>query len=183
MQGSDLGQVVQRGLAKNKKYDAVEMKPLSSADDEDDTEKKSKADEWLEYAWRKLHALLWIIIAGALATYLDIVEVVMNGHPVEKPDRQLHRCAHPHCARSHSYAHQGLCESGCACQSCSNDIPCLVSRFSFNIGLAGFGGWVCMAIYLVIWLKYILKVDVEWEEYAPRAIPIATACAVGSLVA
>ena len=40
-----------------------------------------------------------------------------------------------------------------------------------------------MAVYLVVWLKYIKKIEVEWEEYAPRAIPIATACAVASLIA
>lgn len=92
MTGTDLGQVVQRGLSKSKRYDPVEMRPLNSFDDEADTEKKSKVDLWLEYAWRKLHALLWIIIAGALATYLDVVGVVIHGHVPGKPQRQLHRC-------------------------------------------------------------------------------------------
>ena len=95
MASTDLGQVVQRGLSKKKKYDAIEMKPLAGAtdDDDDDTEKKSKADEWLEYAWRKLHALLWIIIAGALATWLELVDVVLEGHTKKRPERELHRCA------------------------------------------------------------------------------------------
>ena len=93
MPSTDLGTVVQRGLSKNKKYDAVELKPLASADDDDDpNEKKSKTDEWLEWLWRKLHALLWIIVAGALATYLQIFEVVVDGHPPGKPERELHRC-------------------------------------------------------------------------------------------
>ena len=86
--------MVQRGLSKNKKYDAVELKPLASADDDDDpNEKKSKTDEWLEWLWRKLHALLWIIVAGALATYLELVDVVLTGQVPGKPERQLHRCA------------------------------------------------------------------------------------------
>ena len=93
MPGTYLGTVVQRGLSKNKKYDAVEMKPLASSTDDDDdpNEKKSKTDEWLEWLWRKLHALLWIIVAGALATYLQLFEVVVDGHPPGKPERELHR--------------------------------------------------------------------------------------------
>ncbi|KAL1528170.1 hypothetical protein AB1Y20_009531 [Prymnesium parvum] len=147
MPASDLGSVVQRGLSKAKKYDAVEMKPLAGADDDDDpSHGKRKLDEWLEWLWRKLHALLWIVVAGALASYLQLIDVMLDGHPPGKPDRQLH-------------------------------------RFAFNIGLAGFGGWLSIAAYLVIWLKYILKVEEEWEEYSPRAIPLATACAVASLVA
>ena len=58
-----------------------------------------------------------------------------------------------------------------------------LNRFFFNVGLAGFAGWMCVAAYLVLWLKYIKKIEQEWEEYSPRAIPIATACAVGSLIA
>ena len=89
---SDLGTVVQKGLTKRKNYDAVELRPLASADDDDDvTEKKSKVDEWLEYAWRKLHALLWIVVASALAAYLQVFEVVVNGYVPGKPERQLHR--------------------------------------------------------------------------------------------
>jgi hypothetical protein len=32
--------------------------------------------------------------------------------------------------------------------------------------------------YLVIWLPYIAKIRLDWAVYAPRAIPIATACGV-----
>lgn len=92
---SDLGTVVHRGLSKGKLYDAVEMKPLAGADDDDEPiEKKSKLDQWLEWLWRKLHALLWIMIAGALAAWLQLFEVVVDGHPPNNPDnRELHRCA------------------------------------------------------------------------------------------
>jgi len=58
-----------------------------------------------------------------------------------------------------------------------------LNRFFFNVGLAGFGGWVCMAAYLILYLKYIKKIPGEWEDYWPQAIPIATAFAVGSLLA
>ena len=40
-----------------------------------------------------------------------------------------------------------------------------------------------MAGYLILWVKYILKFPGEWEDYSPRAIPVATICAVSSLVA
>ena len=55
--------------------------------------------------------------------------------------------------------------------------------FFFNVGLAGFGAWLLMAAYLILYLKYYKKINVEWEEYWPNAIPIATTCAVGSLIA
>ena len=40
-----------------------------------------------------------------------------------------------------------------------------------------------MAAYLILYLKYIKKIPGEWEDYWPQAIPIATAFAVGSLLA
>jgi len=40
-----------------------------------------------------------------------------------------------------------------------------------------------VAGYLILWVKYILKFPGEWEDYSPRAIPVATICAVSSLVA
>ena len=40
-----------------------------------------------------------------------------------------------------------------------------------------------MAAYLILYVKYILKYPGDWEEYSPRAIPVATVCAVGSLIA
>lgn len=55
--------------------------------------------------------------------------------------------------------------------------------FFFNIGLAGFGGWLLVAAYLILYLKYYMKIPGEWEEYSPRAIPVATVCAVMSLIA
>ena len=51
------------------------------------------------------------------------------------------------------------------------------------MGLAGFGGWLLMAAYLIFWVKYIKKFAGEWEDYWPQAIPIATVMAVSSLVA
>ncbi len=55
--------------------------------------------------------------------------------------------------------------------------------FFFNVGLAGFGGWCLMACYLIFWVKYYKKIQVEWEEYWPQSIPIATGLAVSSLLA
>ena len=59
--------------------------------------------------------------------------------------------------------------------------PFPVCSFAFSIGLTGFGGWLLMAAYLIIWVKYIKKFPGEWEEYWPQAIPIATVCALSSL--
>ena len=56
------------------------------------------------------------------------------------------------------------------------------NSFWFNVGLAGFGGWLCMAAYLILWVKYIKKYQGEWEEYWPQSIPIATVLAIGSLI-
>jgi len=133
-------------LKERKRYAQVEMKPLASGvDDDDDEVKTSVFDEWLEYAWRKLNALLWIIVACAIAWFVHLPDIVVHGHPPDKPHRQL-------------------------------------NRFFFNVGLAGFSFWLCMAAYLILWLKYAKRIEVEWEEYSPRAIPIATASAVGSLI-
>ena len=58
-----------------KRYDSVELKPLSSgADDDEEEEHKSKTDQWLSYALQKLHALLWIVIATALAVYAQLYD-------------------------------------------------------------------------------------------------------------
>jgi hypothetical protein len=54
--------------------------------------------------------------------------------------------------------------------------------FFFNIGLSGFCGWLLMAMYLIVYLKYIKKISVEWEDYWPQAIPAATVMAVLSLL-
>jgi hypothetical protein len=58
-----------------------------------------------------------------------------------------------------------------------------LNRFFFNVGLAGFCAWMLMAMYLILWVKYVKKFPGEWEEYWPQSIPIATVCAVGSLIA
>ena len=78
-----------------KKYDSMETKPLASATDEfeDDEEYKSKSDQWLNWALYKLHALLWIIVASALAVYTQLFEVIMDGHPPADPSRKLNRYA------------------------------------------------------------------------------------------
>ena len=77
-----------------KRYGSVELKPLNSGvEDDDDEEHKSKTDQWLTYALHKLHALLWIIIAAAVAVYVQLYELIMDGHPPHDPKRQLNRCA------------------------------------------------------------------------------------------
>jgi len=78
-----------------KRYDSVELKPLSANadDDDDDDEPKGKMDQWLSYILAKLHALLWIVIAGAIAAYTQLFEVILDGHPPHAPKRELNRCA------------------------------------------------------------------------------------------
>lgn len=81
-------------VQQRKKYDSVELKPLATStdnDDDDDEEYKTKSEQWLNWALYKLHALLWIIIASALAIYTQLFEVIVNGHPPVDPKRQLNR--------------------------------------------------------------------------------------------
>lgn len=132
----------------SRKYKQVELTPLRDAVDggaEEEAE-ASPTQQWLEYTWRKLLALLWILCALALGMWLQLPEVILNGYTPGKPSRQL-------------------------------------NRFAFNIALACFGGWCCIASYLIIWLKYVKKIESEWEEHSPRAIPLATISAVLSLFA
>ena len=78
-----------------KRYDSLELKPLSSDVGDDDTDEdghaKSKTDRWLEYILEKLHAILWITIAGTITAYTQLIDVVINGHPPHAPERQLNR--------------------------------------------------------------------------------------------
>ena len=75
-----------------RRYDSVELRPLSSTiDDDDDDEHKSKSDQWLNYILSKLHAILWIVIASSIAVYTNLYEIVIDGHAPGKPQRQLHR--------------------------------------------------------------------------------------------
>ena len=138
---------MQRPSAPTKSYEQVELTPLgpdaSSIDDK--MVAKSSTQTWLEYIWRKLVALLWIVIAAAIAWYIKLPDVIIDSYTPGNAGKQL-------------------------------------AVFWFNVGLAGFAGWVTMAAYLVVWLKYIKRIEVEWEEYSPRAIPIATVCAIGSLL-
>jgi hypothetical protein len=159
-----------------KKYDSVELKPLASAgaqDEQDDDmpEFKSKTDQWLNFALHKLHALLWIVIASALAVWTDLFEVIVEGHPPARPHAELNQCVPPRLN-----LHRLVCPLPAARLS-------LARRFWFAIGLTGFGGWLLMAAYLIIWVKYIKKFPGEWEDYWPQAIPIATFCAISSLIA
>lgn len=125
---------------------AVELKPLTDLDTSALDEKdKTKSQEWMEYAVRKLTALLWIIVAGALAIYIKLYDVIIASYTPGNTGKQL-------------------------------------AVFWFNVGLAGFAGWCLLALYLVVWLKYIQRIDIEWEEYSPKAIPIATVCALSSLL-
>ena len=67
-----------------KRYDSVELKPLAGATDEaddDEPEYKTKTDKWLNFALHKLHALLWIVIASALAFWTQLFEVIIDGAP------------------------------------------------------------------------------------------------------
>ena len=80
-----------------KKYDAVEMKPLAPSLDDDpwDDEPKTKTDQWLNWIWYKLHALLWIIISSALAVHTQLYEVITEGSPPARPEAKLNRCVQP----------------------------------------------------------------------------------------
>ena len=88
----------------------------------------------------------FLVIAGGLAWYIRLLDVIVDGHVPGKPERQL-------------------------------------ARFYFNIGVTGFALWLCMAAYLIVWVKYIKKFAGEWEDYWPQAIPIATFMALSSLIA
>ncbi|KAL3865145.1 hypothetical protein ACJMK2_006766 [Sinanodonta woodiana] len=51
-----------------------------------------------------------------------------------------------------------------------------VNRLWFNIGMLLVGVNICIAVFLIIWLSYIKKIDSDqWEKRYPAAIPIATA--------
>ena len=74
-----------------------ETVPLTTADesslDDDDGEHLSRTDQWLTYIMYKLHALLWITIASALAIYTQLYEVIVDGHPPARPEAELNRFA------------------------------------------------------------------------------------------
>ena len=101
-----------------------DTKPLTSATDYDDEdeEPKSKTDQWLQYAMNKLQALLWIIIAGALAVWTELFHVVVDGHPINKPERQLNRCVlrQRHASQQRPHASKPVA-SACLCV-----LPCEV---------------------------------------------------------
>ena len=136
---------MERPSAKSKAYEQVELTPLGPDTSSLDEPLGKRESTWLEYAFKKLSAMLWIAVAVAVAWYIKLPDVVAASYDPNNTGKQL-------------------------------------SMFWFNVGLAGFTGWVLMAVYLVIWLKYIKRIEVEWEEYSPRAIPIATVCAVSSLL-
>jgi hypothetical protein len=136
---------MERPSVKSKAYEQVELTPLGPDTSSLDEPLGKRETTWLEYAFKKLSALLWIVVAAALAWYIKLPEVVVASYNPNNTGKQL-------------------------------------AMFWFNVGLAGFAGWCLMALYLVIWLKYIKRIEVEWEEYSPRAIPIATVCAVSSLL-
>ena len=132
---------------KQRRYKNVgEDRPLMAAAADSGGGDDSSSRAWLEFAWQKLFALLWISVAVGIGYVIELPEVVMHGHAPSRPHRRM-------------------------------------NRFLFNVALAGFVGWLLIAAYLIVWVKYIKRVATEWEEYAPRAIPVATICAVGSLFA
>ena len=134
-----------RPSAKSKAYAQVELTPLGPDTSSLDEPLGKRESTWLEYAFKKLSALLWIVVAASLVWYIKLPDVIVASYDPDNKGKQL-------------------------------------AMFWFNVGLAGFAGWCLMALYLVIWLKYIKRIEVEWEEYSPRAIPIATVCAVSSLL-
>ena len=78
-----------------KKYEQVELQPLASAvdgDDEDDPSKLSPMDQWLHYILHKLHALLWLVLAGTVIWMTDLFAVIIDGSPPERPEARLNRC-------------------------------------------------------------------------------------------
>ena len=52
---------------------------------------------------------------------------------------------------------------------------CMCARawrsFWFSVGMTGFSGWLLMAAYLIIWVKYIKKFPGDWEDYWPQVCP------------
>ena len=109
---------------------------------------------YLDYAFRKLLAALWLVLALAVATAIKLPDVLRHGHLPKSMPTYVARVG-----PENAY-----------------------NLFAFRIGLAGFVAWLAIACYLIIWLKYMLQMPGEWEELAPRAIPVATGCAVGSIL-
>ena len=71
----------------------TELQPLDDDGDDDDFQPTSKADQWLEFVWRKLNALLWLSVAGGLAYFIKLPHVIMHGHVPNRPHHELNRCA------------------------------------------------------------------------------------------
>ena len=73
----------------------VETVPMTAVDadgdEDDDHEPKSKMDEWLDYIVHKLLAVLAILIASAVAWYIRLVDVIIEGESPKRPGR-LNRC-------------------------------------------------------------------------------------------
>ena len=75
------------------RHKPVELRPLASSvglyDDDHDAEHKSPTDKWLEYVLHKLHALLWVVLASAVAAYTNLFKLIIDGYPPSDPSRQL----------------------------------------------------------------------------------------------
>ena len=78
-------------VRERKRAEGVELRPLASAEDDYDDDVGKSEHPFLEKVLYKLHALLWIVIASALAVYVQLFEVIVDGHPPNDEKRQLNR--------------------------------------------------------------------------------------------
>lgn len=130
----------------------------------DDRRPGSKFDQRYEWYMKKFWAAVWVGAALSVANVVDMWHVVTEDFVTGRPQHRLHRCARARCPHRDAAA-----PSSPARQAAPG-----ARRGYFKLGIVCFALWTVVAAYLVVWVKYILKVQEEWEDYAPKSIPIAT---------
>ncbi len=55
-------------------------------------------------------------------------------------------------------------------------------RWLFSLGLICIGICLALAFYLVVYLPYVARIELDWEVYCPRVIPTATVAGLLSCV-
>lgn len=164
----------------------TEMKPLNSAvDDDDGDEGETPTDKWLKYALHKLHALLWLLLAGTLAWYTQLWDIITSGHPATRPGTDMNRFFfNIGVAGFSGWLLMAMCGPHLHLMQpvLANAQACYLSPHT-RTGKSSRGASFAYGRYLLVYLKYFKNINMEWEDYWPQAIPIATACAVSSLIA
>jgi hypothetical protein len=138
-----------------------------------------------EFLLRKLQASLWIAFALGVAHFVDLRHVITDDSVTGRPEHKLHRCARrvrtlplfPVAGVAHALpARAPLPTRACAPHARRP------GRGFFKLGLCCFGLWSLIAAYLIVYVKVILNVQEEWDDYAPKAIPVATGCGLLGII-